>query len=590
MSAAQRYAAAERVPHIMATPTVPIPKALQTFPDIIAQVLARRAVRGPEQVDGDLQKLPPPRHWPGLEAACPVLAKALAERKRFVVVGDFDADGATASALAKLVLQAMGAEQVEIVIPDRQTQGYGLSPALLQAHPVGPQDCVLTVDNGIAAFAGVQAAQQAGAQVVITDHHLPAEQWPQADAVVNPNLPDVGFPGQHLAGVGVVFYLFARLRRYLEQHGWFDSARPAPNLAQYLDLVALGTVADVVRLDEINRRLVAQGLACIRRGQGRLGILSLFAVAGRDYQRACAADLGFAIGPRLNAAGRLTHMQQGVDCLLSERPEQARQYAQQLHQTNQARQEVEQGMLDQALESVAAVAGQQCPDDPAQWVQYGADYHPGVVGLLAGRLKSRWLRPVFVFAPENPEDPQTLLKGSGRSIPGVHLRDLLVWIDNRHPGLIQGFGGHAMAAGLTLPKAHLTDFKTRFAEAIAAVNVTFASVDTVWVDGALSKSQLDLRFYQQIQRIGPFGTGFEEPVFANTFHVDSVTALKGGKHLRLRLKLADTDMQPINAIWFNAPQTPPPGRQWQVAYRLDNNVFRGQEQLQLVVQSALPVS
>lgn len=588
VSPSQKYALSQQVALIKTAPRVSPSAALADFPPIIAAILARRGVSHPRQIDPDLKKLPPPEGWPGLEDAALVLAEAIFSQQRIVIVGDFDADGATASALSKLALDAMGAAEVVVVIPDRQKHGYGLSPQLLADHPVGPGDVILTVDNGIAAFSGVAAAHDSGAKVVITDHHLPAETWPDAAAVANPNLPDVRFAGHNLAGVGVAFYVLARLRTILVQRGWFNSKAPAPNLARYLDLVALGTIADVVKLDELNRRLVAQGLACIRQGRGQVGVLALFAVAGRDYRKARAADLGFIVGPRLNAAGRLAHMDQGVNCLMASTPEKARQLAIELDRTNRQRQDIEQGMLNQALEQVRLLAGQPRPEQPQDWVRFDPQFHPGVVGLLAGRLKSRWLRPVFVFAPECPGDTGTMLKGSGRSIDGLHLRDLLVWIDQRAPGMIAGFGGHAMAAGLTLPHAQLERFRALFAEAVDQVDIHWPQRDVVQVEGALDPAELSLEFYDALEAIGPFGTGFEQPVFANHFQVLEKKPIKGGKHYRLTVAHPENPGGRLTAIWFNAPQILPPGNRWVIAYRLDCNIFRGRAQLQLVVSTALP--
>ncbi|MDG4867890.1 single-stranded-DNA-specific exonuclease RecJ [Guyparkeria sp. 1SP6A2] len=574
-------------------PAPAMPAALTHLNPRLARVLAARGIAESAQLDQRLSAMLPPRGLPDLDVAARLVADAVMEGQRILIVGDFDADGATATTLCLRALAAMGASDVDFLIPDRQRHGYGLSPALLEDIEAVP-DLLLTVDNGISAHEGVAAAKTLGARVVVTDHHLPGETLPAADAIVNPNRRDAAFASGALSGVGVAFYLLAALRAELDRRGWF-ARRPRPNLSTWLDLVALGTIADVVELDDNNRRLVAQGLARIRAQQCAPGILALFAEAGRDPREANAADLGFAIGPRLNAAGRLEDMRQGVACLLTDDPVEALQLAKGLDRINRERREVEQGMLDTVaadLERALCGQGDKPPAEAGHWVRFDPGFHPGVIGIVAGRLKNRWVRPVFVFAPAQTDgDSAGLLKGSGRSIPGIHLRDLLVEIDARHPGMIAGFGGHAMAAGLSLAADRLEDFRAAFADVMARFTDRLPEGQTVLTDGPLEREDFDLRFIQQLDEHGPWGTGFPEPLFDNHFEVIDRKALKEGKHWRLTLRPVDApDAPPIDAIWFRAPETLPPGRHWHIAYRPVADSFRGRKRLKLFVETALPVA
>jgi len=581
------------VASIARRPEPAIPEALGHLNPRLARVLAARGVDRADQLDHRLAAILPPAGLPDLDKAAALLADAVTREERILIVGDFDADGATATALCLRALDAMGARRVDFLIPDRQRHGYGLSPALLEDVDAAP-DLLLTVDNGVSAHEGVAAARALGARVVVTDHHLPGEALPAADALVNPNRRDAGFPSGALAGVGVAFYLLAAVRAELERRGWF-AERSRPNLAGWLDLVALGTIADVVELDENNRRLVAQGLARIRAGQCAPGIAALFAVAGRDPREAQSADLGFAIGPRLNAAGRLEDMRLGVECLVTDDPAAAHRLARELDRINRERRDVEAGMLETVnadLERALGEQGDTPPDEPGEWVRFDPGFHPGVIGIVAGRLKSRWMRPVFVFAPAQVDGTDDgMLKGSGRSIPGIHLRDLLVEIDAHHPGLITGFGGHAMAAGLSLPTERLADFRAAFARAIARLNHRLPEGRQVETDGPLAAEDFHLDFVNTLNDLGPWGTGFPEPLFDNRFEVVERTALKDGKHWRLALRPAETpDARPVEAIWFRAPDPLPPGSHWQVAYRPVADSFRGRKRLKLFVETALPVS
>ncbi len=573
-------------------PEPAIPGALAHLNPSLARVLAARGIREAAQLDQRLAAILPPTGLPDLDVAARLVADAVTNGERILIVGDFDADGATATALCRRALAAMGAEQVDYLIPDRQRHGYGLSPALLEDIAT-PPDLLLTVDNGISAHEGVSAARALDARVVVTDHHLPGETLPEADAIVNPNRADADFPSGALAGVGVAFYLLAAVRAELERRGWFDT-RARPNLAAWLDLVALGTIADVVELDDNNRRLVAQGLARIRARQCAPGISALFAVAGRDPREAQASDLGFAIGPRLNAAGRLEDMRLGVECLVTDDPAEAHRKARELDRINRERRDVEGHMLDTVaadLERALGGQGDHVPSDAGEWVRFDPGFHPGVIGIVAGRLKTRWMRPVFVLAPAQVDgEDDGMLKGSGRSIPGIHLRDLLVEIDAAHPGLLAGFGGHAMAAGLSLAASRLEDFRAAFARVVARHADRLPEGRTVETDGPLSAGDLTLDFVASLEAHGPWGTGFPEPVFDNHFEVVERTALKDGKHWRLSLRPVDApEARPVDAIWFRAPNPLPPGRHWHVAYRPVADSFRGRKRLKLFVETALPV-
>lgn len=573
-------------------PAPVVPESLAHLRPPLARALAARGVTGVEQLDHRLSAILPPRGLPDLDIAARLVADAVTGDRRILIVGDFDADGATATALCRRALLAMGAGRVDFLIPDRRRHGYGLSPALL-ADIETPPELLLTVDNGISAHQGVAAARALGAQVVVTDHHLPGETLPGADAIVNPNRADARFASGALAGVGVAFYLLAAVRAELERRDWF-AGRPRPNLATWLDLVALGTIADVVDLDDNNRRLVAQGLARIRAQQCAPGISALFAVAGRDPREAQASDLGFAIGPRLNAAGRLEDMRLGVECLLADDPAEAHRKARDLDRINRERRDVEGQMLDRVvadLERALGGQGDTPPAGPEEWVRFDPAFHPGVIGIVAGRLKSRWMRPVFVLAPAQVDgEDDGMLKGSGRSIPGIHLRDLLVEIDAAHPDLLAGFGGHAMAAGLSLPADRLADFRSAFARAVARHADRLPEGRTVETDGPLAAGDLSLDFVTAVDDLGPWGTGFPEPIFDNHFEVVERTALKDGKHWRLALRPVDApDARPVEAIWFRAPDPLPPGRHWHVAYRPVADRFRGQTRLKLFVETALPV-
>jgi single-stranded-DNA-specific exonuclease len=551
---------------------------------LLARLLAARGVCDPRETDDALQHLLPPQGLQGADRAAEALADALEQQQRIVVVADYDCDGATACAVALRGLALLGAApgQLGYVVPDRTVHGYGLTPGIVDLAlasglrgGVRP-DWLMTVDNGIASLEGVDHARALGLRVLVTDHHLPAVEagqvrLPPADVIVNPNQPGDGFASKHLAGVGVMFYVLLALRATLRARGAF-AARPEPRLDSLLDLVALGTVADVVRLDANNRRLVAQGLRRIRAGRGQPGVAALFAVAGRDASRASAFDLGFALGPRINAAGRLSDMTLGIACLLSDDPLRARALAEQLDAINRERRSVEGDMREQA----ESLLGRLTPDGtpPPAVSLFAPDFHEGVVGIVAGRLKDQLHRPTFVFAPGQ----HGLIKGSGRSIPGFHLRDALDLVAKREPGLLQRFGGHAMAAGATLA----ADGFERFREALAAVA-------REWLDAATLERRLrvdgplDLHWWTpetvRLLDAQVWGQGFEAPLFCDRVDVQQ-QRLVADKHLKLRVRHQG---QLRDAIWFG--RTAPVPAEVTLAYRLQLDHWNGQERLQMVVEA-----
>lgn len=560
---------------------------------VLARVLAARGVDEPSDIDDGLDGLIPPSRLLHIEAAARVLADAIRAQKKCLVVADFDADGATACAVAVRGLRRFGAH-VEFLVPDRFTFGYGLTPALVahaaQRHADDPIDLIITVDNGISSVAGVRAAQELGMDVLITDHHLPGAQLP-GTLIVNPNHPDCGFPSKNLAGVGVMFYVLLGLRAHLREIGHYG-AMDAPRLDDLLPIVALGTVADVVKLDANNRRLVSQGLRRLRKGNSFAGLNALFQVANVDVRHANASHFGFAIGPRLNAAGRLSDMSIGIQCLLSDDFDEAMQLAQALDTLNKERREIESDAREQAVMLANAVmenssissstTGDADSKQRYSIVLHDSNWHPGIVGLIAGRLKESFHRPVIVFADDQDTSQ---IKGSCRSIPGVHIRDVLERIDTQHPGLIRTFGGHAMAAGLAISKDRLHEFRERLEATVAE----FASPEdlhqVIETDGPLDPEFIRLDLASMIaQHI--WGQGFPSPVFVNHFQVLQQRRLKD-KHLKLLLAQADSEQaknkgaNKIEAIWFNAPQDL--GSSARLAYRLAVNDWQGTSSVQLEI-------
>ncbi|MBA1147168.1 single-stranded-DNA-specific exonuclease RecJ [Ectothiorhodospiraceae bacterium WFHF3C12] len=553
---------------------------------VLRRVYAARGIRSDDELDCGASRLAPPDAFQGLEHATTLLEQALRAGWRILVVGDFDADGATSTALALRSLRAMGAAHVDYLVPNRFDFGYGLSRELVDVAVERQPDLIITVDNGISSIDGVAACQQAGIRVLVTDHHLPGERLPDADAIVNPNLPGDGFPSKNLAGVGVIFYVITALRRRLRETGYFQAAGvPEPNLAELLDLVALGTVADVVQLDGNNRVLVEQGLRRIRAGRACPGIQALLEVAGREPGAARATDLGFAIGPRLNAAGRLEDMSLGIECLLCDAMADARGMAQRLDALNRQRREIEGQMRDEAVaaleQEVDALAGESLPTGLCV---FDDGWHQGVVGLLASRLRERFQRPVIAFAPDGAER----LKGSARSVPGLHIRDALEAVNVSRPGVIEKFGGHAMAAGLTLHREAFARFREEFESVLETAMADVAPADVLLSDGELQPSELGLALAEAVRAGGPWGQGFPEPLFHGRFELLE-SRVVGERHLKMRVRPEGGDAA-VDAIAFNqvdAAGASPRGRQV-LAYRLDVNDYRGRRGAQLIVEYMEP--
>ncbi len=548
--------------------------ALGGLDPVLARLYAARGVSSAEELDCSLGGLLPVSSLSGIDSAVDLL---LAHRDRHVtVIGDFDADGATSTALVLRCLRAFGFARVDYLVPNRFAFGYGLTPEIVRVAAERSPDLLLTVDNGVSSVAGVAAAADLGIEVLITDHHLPGRELPAAAAIVNPNLKGCRFPSPNLAGVGVAFYLMAALGRRLAEAGDRDAARVP---ARFLDLVALGTVADVVRLDRNNRILVDQGLRRIRAGRCVAGVAALLAVAGRAQVLAASADLGFAVGPRLNAAGRLEDMSIGIECLLTDDPARAAAFADMLDGINRERRDIEDTMREQAFAYVDAIDPKRLP---ACVCLYREDWHQGVVGLVAARVRERCHRPVIAFA----RDSGGLLKGSARSIPGVHVRDLLEAVATAHPGLVERFGGHAMAAGLSLDEGRLAAFRKAAAEQLARLYPEADFRGTLLTDGALPAAALSLDFARTLRNAGPWGAGFPEPLFCGDFVVHEQRTV-GERHLKMRVQPAGGGPL-VDAIAFNHDADGGLRGVVQLAYRLDVNAWRGVESAQLVVEQIAP--
>lgn len=547
---------------------------------VIDRIYRGRNIANLDDLENGLKGLTHFNVLKGMPQAAQILADAVVQNKRIIIVGDFDADGATSTSVCILALRAMGYHNVDFLVPNRFDFGYGLSVPIVDEAAKQRAEVIVTVDNGISCIDGVTHAKSLGMQVVVTDHHLPGDVLPPADAIVNPNQPGCEFPSKNLAGVGVAFYIMLALKAELQQQGHFERAGLAPpNLASLLDIVAVGTVADVVVLDKNNRILVHQGLQRIRAGKCRPGIKALVEVANRDCAHLTSTDLGFVVGPRLNAAGRLDDMSQGIACLLEDETIQARMIAAELDALNKERREIETGMKAQAetvLEQMALDEG----DMPSALVVYREDFHQGVIGIVAGRLKEKYLKPVIAFAHQDDE----IIKGSARSIPGVHIRDVLDEVNTRYPGVIEKFGGHAMAAGLSLPVARLQDFEQAFVDIARAHMAKLDGNHALLSDGDLSSKELCLPFAHLLRQAGPFGQGFESPLFDGEFALLD-QRLVGQKHLKMVLK--SDGANEVDAIAFNVDLKSWPNamvKRVHIAYRLDINVFRGQETVQLIVE------
>lgn len=546
---------------------------------VLKRIYLSRGIRQADQLNRSLTKLPSPWLLSGMEKMVSLLVAAIKNRQKILVVADFDADGATSCAVAVKGLQMLGIEELDFIVPNRFEYGYGLTPEIVSLAEKRHPDILITVDNGISSIDGVKAAVAAGMTVLITDHHLPGNELPEADAIVNPNLEGGEFPGNALAGVGVIFYVLMALRSRLRELNFFGN-KPEPNLGQLLDFVALGTIADVVPLDHINRILVHQGLLRIRSGHCHPGLAAMIENSGRDRQRITCSDLGFAVGPRLNAAGRLDDMTLGIQCLLTDDCALAREIAQQLDDLNSDRKAIENQMKNEAfalLDEMKVIDEQHVP---AGICLYNEDWHQGVIGILASRIKDRLHRPVIAFAPAD----QGEIKGSARSIPGVHIRDVLSDIAASHPKLLKKFGGHAMAAGLSLKMSDYPPFALAFDQMVERRLVSADLEQKIYTDGELSEQDMTLDFAELLQNAGPWGQEFTEPIFNGIFEVIQ-SRVVGRNHLKLVLRLPFSELL-IDAIAFNVEQVETwlGMRKINTAYKLDVNAYKGVRSVQLILQ------
>ncbi len=547
------------------------------IPLFLKKIYAARGVTETQLSLGLTELLKP--KFAQLDAAIKLLEQALLEQKRILVVGDFDCDGATASVVAVKSLRLMGAKYVDFLVPNRFEHGYGLSPEIVKLSIQAKQpDLIITVDNGISSFDGAKLAQQSGIEVIITDHHLPSDSLPEANAIINPNLKNCEFLSKNLAGVGVIFYLCSALKTHLQTNGYFANHHiPIPDLRTVLDLVALGTVADVVKLDQNNRILVAEGIKRIRNKQCAPGILALLEVANRKAETLQASDLGFAVGPRLNAAGRLSDISRGIKCLLTDDMNDARRYANELEAFNQKRRATQEQMQEEAQ---AVIDAQDNQAGKFAICLFDQSWHEGIVGIVAGKLKEDYHCPVVVFAQSGDN-----LKGSIRSIPSVHIKDLLDLVDRKHPDLILKFGGHAMAAGLSIKPENFTQFQQEFANAIQThLNNQIPKVELL-TDGTLEPADISLDNAQLIAHFGPWGQGFEEPIFHGDFDIVEQRVV-GEKHLKCRLKLTNISTLYDAIAFFQAPIST---KQVTIAYKLSINEWRGSVSLQLMVEQVSPI-
>ncbi|MCI0667956.1 MAG: single-stranded-DNA-specific exonuclease RecJ [Methylococcaceae bacterium] len=548
---------------------------------VIRRICAARNIQSAKDLDHSLKRLPDPGLFTGMATMVAHLMDAIERRDRVLIVADFDADGATSCAVAKRGLEMLGASEVLYSVPDRFKFGYGLTPEIVEVASLEKPQLILTVDNGISSLEGVKAARDRGIKVLITDHHLPGAELPDADAIVNPNLPGDPFPGKSLAGVGVMFYVLSALRKALRETGLFQRfSIPEPNLACLLDFVALGTVADVVELDHINRILVHQGLQRIRKGSAHPGIQAILQVTGRSVETLTASDLGFSVGPRLNAAGRLDNMALGIECLLAEEAEHALRIAEKLDSLNRDRREIENRMKNQALDLLNSRDFQDQAGLPAGICLHDESWHQGVVGIIASRIKDRVNRPVIAFASVG----DGFIKGSARSVAGIHVRDVLSEIAALHPHLLSKFGGHAMAAGLSLRSSDFSEFSSVFADVVKRQGQDLDAEPVIYTDGSLNGTELTLEFAELLHRIAPWGRGFPEPLFQGDFEVVECRVLKE-KHVKFDLCTPDLK-QIFDAIAFFVEH--PEG--WlgvdkiRLVYRLAINQFRNFRKVQLMIE------
>ncbi|EAA6483470.1 single-stranded-DNA-specific exonuclease RecJ [Salmonella enterica subsp. enterica serovar Typhimurium] len=556
------------------------------LPPLLRRLYASRGVRSARELERSVKGMLPWQQLNGIDNAVEILYNAFREGTRIIVVGDFDADGATSTALSVLGMRALGCDNISYLVPNRFEDGYGLSPEVVDQAKARGAQLIVTVDNGISSHAGVAHAKTLGIPVIVTDHHLPGDTLPDAEAIINPNLRDCEFPSKSLAGVGVAFYLMLALRTFLRDKGWFDERNIAPpNLAELLDLVALGTVADVVPLDANNRILTWQGLSRIRAGKCRPGIKALLEISNRDPQQLAASDLGFALGPRLNAAGRLDDMSVGVALLLCDNLGEARVLASELDALNQTRKEIEQGMQAEAL-ILCEKLERSSETLPGGLAMYHPEWHQGVVGILASRIKERFHRPVIAFAPAG----DGTLKGSGRSIQGLHMRDALERLDTLYPDLMIKFGGHAMAAGLSLEEHKFEQFQQRFGELVTEWLDPALLQGEVISDGPLSAAEMSMEVAQLLRDAGPWGQMFPEPLFDGRFRLLQ-QRLVGERHLKVMVEPVGGGPL-LDGIAFNIDTTcwPDNGvREVELAYKLDINEFRGNRSLQIIIDDIWPL-
>ncbi|EBS4114027.1 TPA: single-stranded-DNA-specific exonuclease RecJ [Salmonella enterica] len=556
------------------------------LPPLLRRLYASRGVRSARELERSVKGMLPWQQLSGIDNAVEILYNAFREGIRIIVVGDFDADGATSTALSVLGMRALGCDNISYLVPNRFEDGYGLSPEVVDQAKARGAQLIVTVDNGISSHAGVAHAKTLGIPVIVTDHHLPGDTLPEAEAIINPNLRDCEFPSKSLAGVGVAFYLMLALRTFLRDKGWFDERNIAPpNLAELLDLVALGTVADVVPLDANNRILTWQGLSRIRAGKCRPGIKALLEISNHDPQQLAASDLGFALGPRLNAAGRLDDMSVGVALLLCDNLGEARVLASELDALNQTRKEIEQGMQAEAL-ILCEKLERSSETLPGGLAMYHPEWHQGVVGILASRIKERFHRPVIAFAPAG----DGTLKGSGRSIQGLHMRDALERLDTLYPDLMIKFGGHAMAAGLSLEEHKFEQFQQRFGELVTEWLDPALLQGEVISDGPLSAAEMSMEVAQLLRDAGPWGQMFPEPLFDGRFRLLQ-QRLVGERHLKVMVEPVGGGPL-LDGIAFNIDTTcwPDNGvREVELAYKLDINEFRGNRSLQIIIDDIWPL-
>ena len=562
-------------------PDVEISDRINDLPPILQRIYAQRGISSEEEIDHSLTRALPPGKLLNVEAGVELIYQCMKDDQSILIVGDFDADGATSTALFIRALRALAYNNVDYLVPNRFEFGYGLTPEIVEVAAKSKPALIITVDNGISSIEGVAAARAKGIDVLITDHHLPGKALPDANVIINPNQQEDNFPSKHLAGVGVVFYVLSALRALLREKNWFSEKNIAePNLAQFLDIVAIGTVADVAQLDYNNRILVDQGLRRIRANKCCAGVRALLTVAGKKLFRISSTDLGFVVGPRLNAAGRLEDMSLGIETLLTDDESRASELAEQLNNLNEERKHIEQEMQKQALDVLSLEQFENVDAHRFGIALYDSEWHQGVIGIVAARIKEKFHRPVIVFAEAN----ETELKGSARSIPGLHIRDALDLLATRNPELVNTFGGHAMAAGMSIPKEKFPEFAEAFNQVIEE-RVTPEQLEAILLsDGELENTELNLGIAEMLFKAGPWGQGFPEPVFDGVFNVNE-HKIVGKHHLKLKVT-PDGGRQVIDAIAFNIDR-----HQWQedskqvhLAYQLSVNEFRGIRTPQLVVQ------